>query len=230
MNVLPEDLFHKIVAIDTPTLCNALEKLVDRAFTTGYTGSNLRCLTKPRSVGGYAATVTLTTRKPPAGREPISMAEYLDHLDTVPSPRIAILYDEDDVPCGAAAFGDVMANYHKAMGCVAMVTNGVVRDLVGIEAAGMACYAQGLIASHGYFHFLRTGEPVNIHGLTIHQNDFLVGDEHGLVQIPLEVADRIPSEVERIRRREERLITYCQSGGFTKAGFVALASQEAEHH
>ena len=103
------------------------------------------------------------------------MAEYLDHLDTVPSPRIAILYDEDDVPCGAAAFGDVMANYHKAMGCVAMVTNGVVRDLVGIEAAGMACYAQGLIASHGYFHFLRTGEPVNIHGLTIHQNDFWSG-------------------------------------------------------
>lgn len=223
MQAVSPELLQRLAQIDTPTLCNAIEVLADQPFTVGYTGYGLRCLSTPRRLAGYAATVKLTTARPPRkASPPVSMAQYLDHLASVPTPRLAILCDVDDPPGRAAAFGDVMANYHRAMGCVAMVTNGAVRDLEGIEAAGVACYGAGLIPSHGYFHFLATGEPVCIAGLEIHQGDLLVGDEHGLVRVPPEIAAEIPAVCEQIRRREETLISYCRSPQFTPAGYADL--------
>ena len=50
-------------------------------------------------------------------------------------------------------------------------------------------YANHTSVSHAYAHIVEFGEPVEIGGLKISSGDLLHGDRHGVVNIPLSVAD-----------------------------------------
>ena len=100
----------------TPTLANALECFgIDP--TTGYTDASVACVTPELGpVVGYAATATIVASRPASASEPgISHAEYLQYLESCPSPAIAVMEDADPHPIGSF-WGEVMGNAHKALG------------------------------------------------------------------------------------------------------------------
>jgi regulator of RNase E activity RraA len=62
--------------------------------------------------------------------------------------------------------------------------------------------------------------------LEISPGDLLHGDRHGIVRVPKELAGRIPATAAALRRKEEAIITYCQSSAFTIEGLLVLLSGE----
>ena len=78
-------------------------------------------------------------------------------------------------------------------------------------------------------HIVEIGGPVKIGGLRIAPGDLLHGDQHGIVQIPAEIADKIPETAERIRERERGIVEYCQSTGFTLEGLTHLTGGDLHH-
>src|SRR5208283_2891938 len=93
--------------------------------------------------------------------------------------------------------------------------NGAVRDLTVIEAAGLPVFAGSVAVSHAYAHVIEFGEPVEVGGLQIRPGDLLHGDTHGVLSIPISIADEIPGVVARMSEMEEELIHFCRSKDFS---------------
>jgi regulator of RNase E activity RraA len=126
-----------------------------------------------------------------------------------------VLEDMDREPGVGALFGEIHARISKALGCVAYVTNGAVRDVEGIKAAGLQCFAGHVSVSHSYAHIVEFGEPVELGGLKISPGDLLQGDEHGVQQIPFEIAEQLPGAISSIQAHEAELMEMCKSPHFT---------------
>jgi regulator of RNase E activity RraA len=121
-----------------------------------------------------------------------------------------------------AFWGDVQSNIHRALGCIGTVTNGSVRDLDEVRALGFHFFAGSVSVSHAYVHLVEIGVPVQVGGLTVRPGDIIHGDQHGVVSIPRQIAERITEGVEKVDQVERQLINYCQRPGFTRQGLEDL--------
>ena len=140
----------------------------------------------------------------------------------VPAPRVVVVQDLDDPSGLGSLWGEVNANMHKAMGCVGVVTNGSVRDLDEVEPLGFHFFAQHIAVSHAYVHMVEVGTPVRVGGLTVKPGDLLHGDRHGVTNIPLDIAAKIPDGVKEVDNWERKIIDYSKSKEFTVEGLTAL--------
>ena len=134
---------------------------------------------------------------------------------TVPEPRFIVAQDVDHIPGLGALFGAIHANISRALGCAAYITNGSVRDLPGVEAAGLQVFAGNVAVSHAYAHVVEFGEPIEIGGLEIKPGDLLHGDQHGIVSIPVSIAGEIPRVAKELLESERELIEFCRSKEFS---------------
>ena len=117
---------------------------------------------------------------------------------------------------GLGAFvGEIHAAIGLALNCVGCVTNGAVRDLPAVEAMGFQMFAGHTSVSHSYAHIVEFGEPVEIGGLKISSGDLIHGDRHGVLNIPLAVANEVPKVAAKINAEERELIEFCRSPRFS---------------
>jgi regulator of RNase E activity RraA len=146
---------------------------------------------------------------------------YYDRMDwwsyvaSLPKPRILVVQDADAKPGLGAFVGEIHAAIGLALDCVGCVTNGAVRDLPAVKAMGFQIFAGNASVSHAYAHIIDFSEPVEIGGLKIRSGDLLHGDRHGILNIPLEVAAKIPAEASTILAEERELIEFCRSPEFS---------------
>jgi regulator of RNase E activity RraA len=202
---------------DTCTVSNAIETFNVRMRNEGYIQRDARCIfPELPPVVGYAITGRIRTNAPPiAGLCYYHRQDFWEYLSKFPSPKMIVLEDMDREPGIGALFGEIHARISKALGCVAYVTNGAVRDLEGFKAAGLQCFAGHVSLSHAYAHITEFGEPIEIGGLKISPGDLLQGDEHGVQQIPYEIAERLPGTISSILAQEAELMEMCKSPHFT---------------
>ena len=102
----------------------------------------------------------------------------------------------------AAVVGGNYVMMAKARGAVALITDGLIRDLDELDAIGMPVFGAG-VTPNGPF---KTGPgeigfPVTLGDLSIEAGDVLVGDRDGVVAIP---ADRLEEAIERGRAVQAR--------------------------
>ncbi|UCF94601.1 MAG: RraA family protein, partial [Desulfobacterales bacterium] len=131
--------------------------------------------------------------------------------------RIAVLHDIDD-PVIGSFWGEVNANIHRALGCVGAVTDGSVRDLDEVEALGFQFFSGCITVSHAYVHMVDMGAPVKVGGLVVKPGDLLMGDKHGVISIPREIARDVPRAAQMVEDWERRIINFCKSDVFTVEG------------
>jgi regulator of RNase E activity RraA len=129
-----------------------------------------------------------------------------------------VLEDVDRSPGVGAFVGEVHAAIGLALGCVGCVTNGAVRDLPAVKAAGFHLFAGSVAVSHSYAHIVEFGEPVEIGGLKIASGDLIHGDRHGVLNVPLSAAVAVPQEAAKILVQERELIEFCRSRRFSLQG------------
>jgi regulator of RNase E activity RraA len=93
----------------------------------------------------------------------------------------------------AGIFGDILcARMHKR-GVAALITDGVVRDGVGVEATGLPLWSAGVAApaSVAGLTFVGWGDPIGCGGVAIFPNDIIVADQDGAVVIPAAFVEEV---------------------------------------
>jgi len=217
--------------IGTCVVASAIETFGVRLQNTGFTGSGIRCMFPERApVVGYAATARIRSARPPIeGANYYWRTDWWNHILTIPEPRIVVIEDVDNPPGLGAFVGEVNANILMALGCTALITNGSVRDLKRVQQTNFQMFAGNVSVSHAYAHVFDFGGVVNLGGIEIRPGDLLHGDLHGVITVPNEIADKIPSVAMDITRRRQQLIAMCRSTEFS-VDDLRRAIEEMEKH
>lgn len=216
-----------LARLDTCTVANAIETFGVRLRNEGFANRTIRCFTSGLPpVVGYAETLTVRSASPPPERHAYyDRGDWWGDLESVPRPRILVIQDVDPRAGLGAFVGGVHAHILRALGCVAAITNGAVRDIPEVQQAGFQLFAGNLSPSHAYMHVVDHGQPVTLAGLRVAPGDLLHLDRHGVVHVPPEVAARVPEAAERLRRREQEVIEFCRSERFSLAGLRELIAR-----
>lgn len=214
--IAPETL-QALQALDTCTVANAIETFDVRLRNEGYADSSIRCLTGCDSpVVGHAVTARIRcSGLPVTGGTFVDRTDWWDHLLTIPGPRIVVIEDADEKPGTGAFIGEVHAAILQALGCVAAVTNGSMRDLPAISGSGFRLFANHASVSHAYVHVVEFGGPVKVGGLEVRPGDLLHADVHGVLSVPQEIAADIPKAAAEIIERERKVLDLCKAGNVT---------------
>lgn len=105
-----------------------------------------------------------------------------------------------------AVTGDLLLGMARNLGVAGFVTDGLVRDLAGIEAVGLPVYCAGLTANSPVRNGPGTvGLPVVLGDVAIHPGDILVGDRDGVVVVPRLLAETVLAALDGIKAAERAL-------------------------
>lgn len=212
-----DEALQRLLEFDTCAISNAIEQFQIRTRNQGFVNGSIRCLfpeLTPRV--GYAVTARVRTSSTPiANRCYFDREEWWSYVGTVPAPRFIVLEDIDRPPGVGALFGEIHAQISIALGCNAVLTNGAVRDLPGSRQSGIQMFAGSVAVSHSYAHIVDFGDPVEVGGLQIKPGDLLHGDQHGVVCVPIEIAESVPNIAAEILASEKELVDFCRSKQFS---------------
>jgi 4-hydroxy-4-methyl-2-oxoglutarate aldolase len=214
----PEQL-EKLKQLDSCTMANAIEGFDVRLRNAGFADSSIRCLFEdfPPMVG-YAATVRIRTAVPPMeGHSYFYRLDWLDHVLSIPAPRVVVVQDVDSQPGLGSFIGEVHSSILQALGSVGVVTSGGVRDVPAVRAMNFPLFARNVCVSHAFAHVFDFGKPVEVGNLEVRPGDLIHGDRHGVQTIPLEIADKVPARAHRIAEEEQEIIRVCRSADFSLA-------------
>jgi len=225
-HLVSPDTLAALASLDTCAVANAIECFGVRMRNEGFTDASIRCrLPALPPMIGYAMTLRVRSASPSwKGEDYLERTDWWTLLQAQPAPHVLVIQDMDRNPGTGAFMGEVHAAILQALGTVGAVTNGAVRDLSGVERLGFRLFSSNVAVSHSYMHVVEVGGPVEIGGLHVAPGDLLHGDQHGIVKIPAEVADKIPATAARIHEREREIIKYCHAADFTVEGLRQIAS------
>jgi 4-hydroxy-4-methyl-2-oxoglutarate aldolase len=216
-NVLAPEQLEALRRLSTCAVSNAIETFDVRLRNAGFADASIRCIFGdfPPTVG-YAATARVRTSVPPMQRTQLFR-----------SYRLVECYSQNSAAprCSGRRCRETpwtwflrrrSARQHiEPFGCVAVVTNGAVRDLPQVRSTGFQLFAGSVAVSHAYAHVFQFGTPVEIGGLRIEPGDLLHGDQHGILKVPFEIASHIPAVAGKLQEKEQRLIAMCRSDDFS---------------
>src|ERR1700676_3703274 len=199
-NQIEPSTLEELRQLDSCSVANAIEKFGVRLRNTGFTDSTVRCIFEdfPPLVG-YAATVRVRTADPPMeGDSYYYRLDWLDHVLSIPAPRVLVVQDLDPHPGLGSFIGDVHANILQAIGCAGVVTNGAVRNVEAVRARKFQMFARNLSVSHAFAHVVDFGGAVAIGQMQVRPGDLLHGDRHGIQTVPIEIAQKIPAVAQQM--------------------------------
>src|SRR3954466_6719391 len=93
----------------------------------------------------------------------------------------------------AGIFGDILCARMKKRGVAALVTDGVMRDGVGVDGTGLPVWCAGIAApaSVAALTFVGWQEPVGCGGVAVFPDDVVVADGDGAVIIPAALVEEV---------------------------------------
>ena len=118
-----------------------------------------------------------------------------------------------DAFMGCAVVGDLLLGMAKNAGAAAFVTDGLARDLDGIEGVGTPVFCRGVSpnspARNGPG---RLGLPVTLGGVTVASGDLVAGDRDGVVVVPRARIDDVIQALAGVREAEAALEAKVKAG------------------
>lgn len=216
-NSISPDTLAALCQLDTCTVSNVIETFGVRLRNEGFTNSSIRSLfPKKSTMGGYAVTVRMRCSSPPPDAHPYhDRTDWWNYILSIPAPRVIVIEDVDPQPGLGSFIGEIHTHILKALDCVGVVTNGAVRDVQAVQQADFSFFAGNVAVSHAYAHIVDFGHPVKVGGLPVNPGDLLMGDVHGVLSVPLNVAPEIPAKAASLVAREQEVIRFCQSKEFS---------------
>lgn len=205
-------------ALDTGSASNAIETFGIRLRNEGFTfpGLDFHHGANARSMLGYAVTCRVKAGEPPmVERLYYDRMDWWQAIESMPEPRIIVIQDVDARPGIGALVGGVHGAILKALRCRGVITNGAVRDLDQLRSMDLPALASFVSVSHAYVHIVEFGAPVEISGLHIQHGDLLLGDRHGALQVPFDIAAELPARAAALAERETNIVKLCQSEQFS---------------
>lgn len=114
---------------------------------------------------------------------------------------------------GCAAMGDRVSGMARNGGAVGTVTDGLARDLAGIQDVGLPLYCAGLHPNSPFGKGPGTvGMPVLIAGHPVDSGDMVIADQDGVVVVPFARIDEVLERLETVRTLEAELDAKVEQG------------------
>ena len=215
MTDVTADQLEALRRMQSCTIANAIETFDIKPRNQGFMSPEVQCVF-PEMGGmiGYAVTAVIAASSPPTSRINVPRPDWFDEVLKVPEPRVVVMHDLDSPNPVGSFWGEVQSNIHRRLGCVGTVTDGGVRDVDEMQEVGFHAFSNSVLVSHGYIHIVDVNVPVTVGGLTVSPGDIVMGDQHGVIGIPKEIAAGIPAAAEKVEQRERTIIDLCNSPDF----------------
>ena len=124
-----------------------------------------------------------------------------------------VIVASSDSFAGTAVTGDLVLGMARNKGLAGFVTDGLVRDVAGIEAVGLPVYCAGMIANSPARNGPGTvGFPIVLGGVAIAPGDILVGDRDGIAVVPRLETEAVLSRLSAVRAAEQALDALVRKG------------------
>jgi regulator of RNase E activity RraA len=213
---LSKEEFETIRCWPTCAISNAIELFNIRPRNEGFMLPEIKCqFPELGPMIGYAVTAIICADSKEGRR--VQPPEWWEKILTIPEPRVVVIHDIDR-PVVGSFWGEVNGNIHKALGCVGTITDGSVRDLEEVKGIGFHFFSSCVTVSHAFVHLVEVGTPVKVGGLVVKPGDLIMGDRHGVLSIPMEIAREVPKAAQLVENWERPIIDFCKSKDFTISG------------
>lgn len=188
---------------DTALLANTIGYIDATPPDRWYAGGSIRSVTPTIAPScGIAVTCKLDSSTPGQTADMDAFWMQLEQMQHARVPTVWVVQCIGSRPDHECVIGDGMGKMLAAVGCVAVVTDGGVRDIRGLHTIPIAAYCRGPVIHHGPMRITAAGEPVEIGGITINAGDVLHGDAEGVIKIPRACVTKLSEAAVRMRAAE----------------------------
>ncbi|MGU7770481.1 RraA family protein [Burkholderia sp. MR1-5-21] len=196
-------LLDRLAALDTNTVSDALDFLGLPGATVG-----LRPLWDCPKIVGRASTIQLGPKTDAAPTVHL-ITPVVDAIAT--DDRVLVIAGGLD---GISCWGDILANAARAKRIRGSVIDGASRDIEGSESIGYPVYGRGItmISARNRVVQVDAGQPVQMAGVTVHEDDYVIADRCGTVFVPAARIDDVLDLGERIARRQDGMVAAVRTG------------------
>jgi 4-hydroxy-4-methyl-2-oxoglutarate aldolase len=176
--------------------------VVDANGRRGALDYRIRPITRAVRFAGVALTVHTRARDNLAPYAAIEFARPGDVMIVA-----ADAYEE------ASVLGDILVGMAKNKGVAALVTDGMVRDVEGLNAVGLPIFARGLSPNSPYKDGPgEIGLPVALGGATVNPGDLVVGDQDGIVVVAREALAAVADALAEVKAKEAKMDELVRKG------------------
>jgi regulator of RNase E activity RraA len=196
-------ILDRLSALDTNTVSDALDFLSLKGATYG-----LRPLWDCPKIVGRASTVKVGPKTDAAPTAHL-LTPVIDAVTT--DDRILVVSGGID---GVSCWGDIIANASKAKRIRGTIIDGMSRDIDGSREVGYPVYGRGVTMISGRNRVVQvdSGKPLQMRGVTVHQDDYVIADGCGTVFVPAKRIEEVLEFGERIDRRQTLMVRAVRAG------------------
>jgi 4-hydroxy-4-methyl-2-oxoglutarate aldolase len=127
----------------------------------------------------------------------------------------------------ASVVGDLLLGMAKNQGVAGLVTDGMVRDVDGLNGVGIPVFARGLSPNSPYKDGPGSiGLPVCIGGVTVESGDVIVGDQDGIVVVARAAVPEVVAALHEVRVKENKMEKLVAEGAKLPPGMDALIAEK----
>lgn len=206
-----------------PDVIETLKHISTATITTVLLKKGLRNVwmrgTKPLKPGQpRIAGPAFTLRFIPAREDLATPASWASPISTraaieeMPAGVVAVVDAMGVVDAGI--FGDILCARMAKRGVIGLVTDGAIRDAIGVHQAGLPVWCNGVAAppSVACLTFVGWQQPIGCGGAAVFPDDMIVSDEDGAVVIPASLLDDVLAEAPEQERMENWIMAEVDRG------------------
>ncbi|KAJ5357138.1 hypothetical protein N7541_004296 [Penicillium brevicompactum] len=196
-------ILDRLSALDTNTVSDALDFLGLKGATYG-----LQPLWDCSKIVGRASTVKVGPKTDVAPAKHL-LTPVIDAVTT--DDRILVISGGLE---GVSCWGDIIANASKMKGIRGTVIDGMSRDIDGSRDVGYPVYGRGvtMISARNRVVQYHSGIPLEMRGVTVNQDDYVIADRCGTVFVPAERIEEVLNLGERIDKRQNLMVQAVRAG------------------
>ncbi len=193
----------RLASLDTNTVSDALDFLNLPGATYG-----LRPLWECPKIVGRASTIQLGPKTDSRPTEHL-ISPVIDAV--VSDYRILVIAGGME---GISCWGDILANAAVSKEVRGSIIDGLSRDIEGSESVGYPVYGRGvtMISARNRVIQIDSAKPVQMAGVTVHEDDYVIADRCGSVFVQAAHIEEILDLGERIAKRQGDMVAAVRGG------------------
>jgi regulator of RNase E activity RraA len=194
-------LFDTLRRVSTDSAAGVLLKM--GLFNQWVRGPVPMKLDFPRTVGRAFTMRFIPLREDVPGALAKKLPVNRDAVEVMPPGCIAIA--DARATRDAATFGDIVVTRMAKRGVAGVVTDGAVRDRMGLLASKLPIWMNGITAPPPGARLMLAAwqEPIACGGVAVFPDDIVIADADGVVIIPAGLADEVASKGSEQERIDE---------------------------
>jgi 4-hydroxy-4-methyl-2-oxoglutarate aldolase len=194
---------QRFLAVDSSNVMDALDMI-------GCPNQGLRSDFAPYPAeGGKVAGFAFTIRGQMTPYEGTGDAEKMEACQQISQDEVSVWSGDGE---GICYFGELIALGMKERGCVGAVVDGGIRDVrwLGVHQFPVFARYRTPVQSIGRWKVNANQIPVYMRGatsefVTVSPGDFLLGDEDGVVVVPMDCLEEVLAKAEELTQKEVQI-------------------------